>query len=42
MDIGKLKISEALPQLKIIAFRYGLRLHYAKEFKLARMLLATQ
>jgi len=42
MDIGNLKISEVLPHLNLIALQYGLRLNRVKEFKLARMLLATQ
>lgn len=34
MDIGKLKVSEALPFLKEIAFETGLRINRAKEFRL--------
>ena len=41
MEIGKLKISEAYPYLKSIARAHGLRLNRAKEFRLARMILAT-
>jgi hypothetical protein len=38
--IGQLKLSEALPQLKVIAFQYDLKLNRVKDFKIARMLLA--
>jgi len=34
-------VSEALPYLKSISQSYGLRLNRAKEFKMARTLLAN-
>lgn len=40
-DIGTSKLSEVLPYLKNVAFTYGLNLNRAKEFKMARMLLAN-
>ena len=41
MEIGKMKITEALPYLKVVAQAYGLRLNRAKEFKFARMILVN-
>ena len=41
MEIGKMKITEVLPHLKIIASSYGLRLNVASEFKHARLILAN-
>lgn len=34
-------IAEALPHLKSVASAYGLRLNRAKDFRLARMILAN-
>ena len=34
-------ITEALPHLKSVASAYGLRLNRAKDFRLARMILAN-
>lgn len=41
MEIGKMKLSTALPHLKSISHQYGLRLNRAKEFKLARLILVN-
>lgn len=41
MEIGKMKISEALPHLQSISKFYGLRLNRANEFKLARLILVN-
>jgi hypothetical protein len=41
MEIGQMTISQATPYLKSIASSYGLRLNRAKEFKLARFILAN-
>ena len=41
MEIGKMTISEVYPHLKSIANVYGLNLNRAKEFKLARLILAN-
>jgi hypothetical protein len=41
-SIGEYKLSEVLPDLKLIAKQHNLRLHYAREFKIARMLLAIR
>jgi len=41
MEIGKMTISQAMPYLKSIAKYHNLRLNRAKEFKSARLLLAT-
>ena len=40
-DLGKMKISEAMPLLKTIASMYGLRLNRAKEFKMAKTIFAN-
>jgi hypothetical protein len=40
-DIGKMKISEAMPYLKTVSLAYGLRLNRANEFKMARIILAN-
>jgi len=36
-----MKITEALPHLKIVAQAYGLRLNRAKEFRFARIILVN-
>jgi hypothetical protein len=41
MEIGKMTITEALPHLKSVASAYGLRLNRAKDFRLARIILAN-
>jgi hypothetical protein len=41
MEISKMTITEAYPHLKSVALAYGLRLNRAKEFKLARIILAN-
>jgi hypothetical protein len=41
MEIGKMKISEALPHLKVVAQAYGLKLNRVKEFKMARLILVN-
>lgn len=41
MGMGNMTISQAYPHLKTVAFAYGLRLNRAKEFKLARLILAN-
>lgn len=41
MEIGKMTISKATPYLVSIALIYGLELNRAKDFKLARMILAN-
>ena len=41
MEIGKMTISEAFPHLKSVASSYGLKLNNARDFKLARMILAN-
>jgi hypothetical protein len=41
LEIGKMKLSEALPHLNTVALAYGLKLNRASEFKLARMILAN-
>lgn len=41
MEIGKMKISEVYPHLKMIADVYGLNLNRVKEFKFARIILAN-
>jgi uncharacterized membrane protein YcjF (UPF0283 family) len=41
MEIGKMTINQAYPHLNTIAVIYGLRLNRAKEFKLARLILAN-
>lgn len=41
MEIGKMKISEALPHLKVVAQAYGLKLNRVKEFKIARLILVN-
>lgn len=40
-DIGKMTVIEALPHLKTVANAYRLRLNRAKEFKMARIILAN-
>lgn len=39
--IGGSKLSEMLPHLKEVSRVYGLRLNRAKEFKMARLILAN-
>lgn len=41
MEIGKMTITEAYPHLNKIAGAYGLNLKKAREFKLARLILAN-
>jgi hypothetical protein len=41
MEIGKMTISEAEPYLESIAIFYGLELNRVKDFKIARMILAS-
>lgn len=41
MEIGKMKLSEALPHLQSISQFYGLRLNRANEFKMARLILVN-
>jgi hypothetical protein len=41
MEIGKMKITEVLPHLKIVASTYGLKLSLASDFKHARLILAN-
>ena len=41
MEIGKMKITEALPHLNDVAQAYGLRLNRVKEFKMARLILVN-
>jgi hypothetical protein len=41
MEISKMKLSEAYPHLNSVAKAYGLRLNRAKEFKMARIILAN-
>jgi hypothetical protein len=41
MEIGKMTLTEAYPHLKNISLAFGLRLNRAKEFKLARIILAN-
>jgi len=41
MTIGQSKVSDMIPHLNVVAFQYGLRLNRAKEFKMARLLLAN-
>jgi hypothetical protein len=41
MEIGKMKITEALPYLKVVAQTYGLRLNRAKEFRFTRIILVN-
>lgn len=41
MEIGKMKITEVLPYLNVIAKEHGLRLNRAKELKFARMILVN-
>jgi len=42
MFIGKQKISTMMPLLQEIAKRHGLRLYIAREFKMARFILANE
>lgn len=41
MELGKMKISEALKYLKPIAEAYGLRLNRASELKMAKIICAN-
>lgn len=40
-SIGNSTISEMLPHLREVAIAYGLRLNRAKEFRMARIILAN-
>lgn len=42
MEIGKMKLSEVMPHLKLVSDLYGLRLNRAKDFKLARLILMSR
>ena len=42
MSIGKMKITEAYKYLNPIAQRFGLKLNRAKDFRLARLILANR
>lgn len=41
MEIGKMKLSDALPYLQSISKLHGLRLNRANEFKMARIILVN-
>jgi hypothetical protein len=41
MEIGKMKLLQALPHLADVANLYKLRLYVASEFKLARIILVN-
>lgn len=41
MNIGEQKLSTLMPLLQEIAAKHGLRLYIAREFKLARFILAN-
>jgi hypothetical protein len=41
MKLGKMKITEAYPHLKSVSIAYGLKLNRAKDFRLARIILAN-
>ena len=41
MEIGRMTLSEAYPHLRSVALAYGLKLNRAKDFKLARIILAN-
>jgi hypothetical protein len=41
MKIGKMKLSEALPHLNIVAKAYGLKLNRAVDFKICRIILVN-
>ena len=41
MEIGKMKLSEAIGHLEVVAHAYGLRLNRSKDFKFARIVLAN-
>jgi hypothetical protein len=41
MEIGKMKVTEAVKHLDPIAKSYGLKLNRAKDFKLARLILVN-
>ena len=41
MEIGRMRITEVLPYLTVIAKEHGLRLTRAKEFKFARIILVN-
>lgn len=41
MEIGKMTISQAEPYLESIAIFYGLELNSVKDFKTARLILAS-
>lgn len=39
--VGKQTVNSMLPHLKTVALAYGLKLHYAKDFALARKILVN-
>jgi hypothetical protein len=41
MEIGKMKVTEAVKHLDPIAKSYGLKLNRVKDFKLARLILVN-
>ncbi len=41
MNISRMTIIEAYPYLNTVALAYGLKLNRAKDFKLARLILAN-
>jgi hypothetical protein len=41
MEIGKMTVTEAYPYLKTVALAYGFKLNRAKDFRLARLILAN-
>jgi hypothetical protein len=41
MEIGKMKVSDAIKHLEPIAKSYGLKLNRVKDFKLARLILVN-
>ena len=41
MEIGKMKVSEAIKYLDPIAKSYGLKLSRSRDFKLARLILVN-
>ena len=42
MEIGKMKVSEVLPYLEIIAKELGLRLNRYNEFKMAKTIMINR
>jgi hypothetical protein len=41
MEIGKMKISEVIDDLRLICNLYGLKLNRVKDFNLARLILVN-